>query len=317
MKGRLLALSSAAVLTVYAAGYARTRSAAEMLEAEERRPQMPRPGSHDRTPIPATPGNPALVPASPGATATAAPVPPAATAASGAAAQESSASARRASEATPETRAAQAIADAVAKGSPAAAQGALAAAQRDAAAPAPVSQIASAASSAADTSSAASRAMQPAQTAQASDASHASQTASPAPQAAQPVVTAQTAPAQPAQIAQAVPVAQIAKAEGGAPAQSEGLGAQAALAKWKDGKYTGWGTCRHGDLQATVQIENGRIVTASISQCLTRYPCDWIKPLPPQVVQRQSAETDYVSGATESTNAFYYAVLQALGKASQ
>ena len=40
-------------------------------------------------------------------------------------------------------------------------------------------------------------------------------------------------------------------------------------------------------------------------------------PLPPQVVQRQSALVDYISGATESTNAFYYAILQAIGKAQQ
>ena len=34
--------------------------------------------------------------------------------------------------------------------------------------------------------------------------------------------------------------------------------------------------------------------------------------LPPQVVSRQSPEVDYVSGATQSTNAFYYAVVEAL-----
>jgi len=33
------------------------------------------------------------------------------------------------------------------------------------------------------------------------------------------------------------------------------------------------------------------------------------------VVERQSAEVDYVTGATQSTNAFYYAVVQALSKA--
>jgi uncharacterized protein with FMN-binding domain len=34
-----------------------------------------------------------------------------------------------------------------------------------------------------------------------------------------------------------------------------------------------------------------------------------------QVVTRQSPEVDYVTGATQSTNAFYYAVVQALSKA--
>lgn len=83
----------------------------------------------------------------------------------------------------------------------------------------------------------------------------------------------------------------------------------------KDGVYNGWGTSRHGDIQASVEIEGGRIVSAYISQCLTRYPCSWISQLPPQVVTRQSANVDYVSGATQSTNAFYYAVLEALAKA--
>ena len=83
----------------------------------------------------------------------------------------------------------------------------------------------------------------------------------------------------------------------------------------KDGTYTGWGTSRHGDIQATVQIKDGKIAFAAISECLTRYSCSWIAALPPQVLARQSADVDVVSGATESTNAFYYAVIEALNKA--
>jgi uncharacterized protein with FMN-binding domain len=64
-----------------------------------------------------------------------------------------------------------------------------------------------------------------------------------------------------------------------------------------------------------VEIKGGRIVGAVISQCLTRYSCSWVSHLPAQVVARQSAEVDYVSGATESANAFYYAVLKALAQA--
>jgi uncharacterized protein with FMN-binding domain len=85
--------------------------------------------------------------------------------------------------------------------------------------------------------------------------------------------------------------------------------------QYKDGKYLGWGTSRHGDIQAEVVIEGGRIASATIAQCLTRYDCSVIAKLPPQVAQRQSPETDYVSGATQSTNAFYYAVVEALSKA--
>jgi uncharacterized protein with FMN-binding domain len=83
-------------------------------------------------------------------------------------------------------------------------------------------------------------------------------------------------------------------------------------AQFKDGVFYGWGTSRHGDIQAAVEIENGRIVGAYVSQCRTQYSCSWVSALPPEVVQRQSAEVDYVSGATQSSNAFYYAVMAAL-----
>jgi uncharacterized protein with FMN-binding domain len=86
--------------------------------------------------------------------------------------------------------------------------------------------------------------------------------------------------------------------------------------RFKDGTYSGWGSCRHGDLEATVVITGGRIVSATISQCLTRYPCHtWLAPLPAQVVARQGPNVDYVSGATDSTDAFYGAVYDALFKA--
>lgn len=84
---------------------------------------------------------------------------------------------------------------------------------------------------------------------------------------------------------------------------------------YNDGTYLGWGTSRHGDIQASVTITNGRITAASIAQCWTRYSCSWVSHLPPQVVARQSPECDYVSGATQSANAFYWAVVDALNKA--
>ena len=62
-------------------------------------------------------------------------------------------------------------------------------------------------------------------------------------------------------------------------------------------------------------IKEGRIVGAVISECLTRYSCSWIAALPGQVIERQSPEVDFVSGATQSTDAFYYAVVEALKKA--
>src|SRR5208282_1895512 len=55
--------------------------------------------------------------------------------------------------------------------------------------------------------------------------------------------------------------------------------------------------------------------SATIAQCRTRYRCDVIDRLPPQVPLRQSPDVDYVSGATQSADAFYGAVVAALGKA--
>jgi uncharacterized protein with FMN-binding domain len=83
----------------------------------------------------------------------------------------------------------------------------------------------------------------------------------------------------------------------------------------KDGTYLGWGSCRHGDLQASVVIEGGRIVRAAIAQCFTRYSKNVIAQLPGQVVVRQSADVDQVSRATESSDAFYQAVTEALALA--
>jgi uncharacterized protein with FMN-binding domain len=64
-----------------------------------------------------------------------------------------------------------------------------------------------------------------------------------------------------------------------------------------------------------VVIEGGRIKSAKIAQCLTRYSCEALEILTRQVTDRQSPETDFVSGATQSTNAYYYAVVDALSQA--
>lgn len=91
--------------------------------------------------------------------------------------------------------------------------------------------------------------------------------------------------------------------------------ADTAHAGYRDGTYSGWGTSRHGDIEATVEIRGGRIVSADISQCRTRYSCSRIAQLPPQVLARQTPEVDHVSGATQSSDAYYYAVAEALKKA--
>ncbi|MFN7982155.1 MAG: hypothetical protein U0Q11_09875 [Vicinamibacterales bacterium] len=120
------------------------------------------------------------------------------------------------------------------------------------------------------------------------------------------------APAQPA-----VPPVDIATAPAAAvpvPADAKAT-APVEPPKYNDGTFVGWGYCRHGQIQSTIVIEHGRIVSAEITQCGTRYSCDWIAKLPGQVVSRQSAEVDFVSGASESADAFYYSIEDALKKA--
>jgi uncharacterized protein with FMN-binding domain len=93
------------------------------------------------------------------------------------------------------------------------------------------------------------------------------------------------------------------------PAQDPAKGA------YKDGTFYGWGTSRHGDIQAAVVIESGRIAVARVERCLTRYSCNWITPIPPRILTKQATTYDYVSGATESSDAFQDAVAEALSQA--
>jgi uncharacterized protein with FMN-binding domain len=117
-------------------------------------------------------------------------------------------------------------------------------------------------------------------------------------------------PAAPAPLAPPVPVVAAAPAPV-APAAA----AKPAAPTFKDGIFFGWGHCRHGDLQASVEIKGGRIVASAIAQCFTRYSQNVIAALPPEVVERQSNNVDWVSGATESSDAFFYAVGEALKQA--
>lgn len=105
-------------------------------------------------------------------------------------------------------------------------------------------------------------------------------------------------------------------AQAAPPVQAEGSGTlPAPKESWRDGTYSAWGFSPHGDIEATVRIAGGRIESAVISQCRTRYSCGVIEMLLPQVALRQSADVDYVSGATQSADAFYEAVFTALDKA--
>lgn len=120
------------------------------------------------------------------------------------------------------------------------------------------------------------------------------QTETPAPAVAAVVAASKTAPA-------IEPTSPTESAEAAAPAP-----------RWLDGYYTGWGQSRHGDIQAFVRIENGRIVDAGVASCETRYPCDVIERILLQPVEFQSADVDRVSRATESADAYYNGLVMAL-----
>ncbi|MCO7176524.1 FMN-binding protein [Sporolactobacillus kofuensis] len=84
---------------------------------------------------------------------------------------------------------------------------------------------------------------------------------------------------------------------------------------YKDGSYSGEGMNRIGSVAVSVTIQKGKIERVQITDCTTSYPERLIDQLPQQVVSRQSSNVDNVSGATESTDNFKTAVMDALSKA--
>lgn len=88
-----------------------------------------------------------------------------------------------------------------------------------------------------------------------------------------------------------------------------------ATSGYKDGTYSGVGNSRHGSIQVSLVVAQGRITSVQITSCRTRYPCSWVSQLPGEVLQTQSARVNYVSGATASSQAFMGAVASALAHA--
>ncbi len=86
-------------------------------------------------------------------------------------------------------------------------------------------------------------------------------------------------------------------------------------ARWRDGAYTGHGDSPHGDLDVRVVIKEGRIIEASIEACNTRYPCEVIDRMVRQAVLIQSSNVDYMSRATESSEAYFEGLSEALNTA--
>ncbi|MBI0580867.1 FMN-binding protein [Neobacillus cucumis] len=84
---------------------------------------------------------------------------------------------------------------------------------------------------------------------------------------------------------------------------------------YKDGTFTGTGMNRRGFIDVAVTIKNDKITTVEIGHFAMHYSESDIVGLPDEVVQKQSAQVNNVSGATYSTQAFEDAVMDALSHA--
>jgi uncharacterized protein with FMN-binding domain len=93
-------------------------------------------------------------------------------------------------------------------------------------------------------------------------------------------------------------------------------GTPTAAGAYRDGTYTGSGDSRRGGFSVAVTVRGGRIAEVEITDAWTQYPASRVAALPGQVLARQSARVDRVSGATYSGAAFQQAVQQALAQAS-
>jgi uncharacterized protein with FMN-binding domain len=92
-------------------------------------------------------------------------------------------------------------------------------------------------------------------------------------------------------------------------------GGSATASGYRDGRFTGTGTSQYGDVSVEVTVKGQRVVSVEITAATTFFPANAASPLIPEVIARQSAPVDIVSGATGSSKAFHGAVQHALGKA--
>jgi uncharacterized protein with FMN-binding domain len=84
---------------------------------------------------------------------------------------------------------------------------------------------------------------------------------------------------------------------------------------YRDGTFSGEASNRIGDVQVAVTTKQDKIVAVKITSCTTSYSESNIAGLPQEVLSRQSANIDFVSGATLSSEDFQGAVQQALQQA--
>lgn len=139
-----------------------------------------------------------------------------------------------------------------------------------------------------------------------------------APETISPALAAATAPATTPtpRTDSATAIARAIAAASPTPAVATAPGVSVATTAYRDGTFTGSGTSRFGGFEVAVTIAGGKITAVDITRATTRYPASRVARLPGQVIERQSASVDMVSGATASSRAFRDAVAQALDQAS-
>jgi uncharacterized protein with FMN-binding domain len=84
---------------------------------------------------------------------------------------------------------------------------------------------------------------------------------------------------------------------------------------YKNGTYTGTGSNRRGSIEVAVTINNDKITDVTISNFAMHYSESDVVGLPDEVLQKQSARVNNVSGATYSTKAFQDGIQDALSQA--
>lgn len=85
--------------------------------------------------------------------------------------------------------------------------------------------------------------------------------------------------------------------------------------QYKSGTFEGSGSNRRGSLGVKVTITNDKITDVEISHFAMHYSEKDVVGLPEEVIQKQSAQVQNVSGATYSTQAFQDAIENALTQA--
>jgi uncharacterized protein with FMN-binding domain len=85
--------------------------------------------------------------------------------------------------------------------------------------------------------------------------------------------------------------------------------------QYKNGTFEGSGSNRRGSIGVKVSISNDKITDVEISHFAMHYSEKDVVGLPEEVIQKQNAQVENVSGATYSTQAFQDAIENALTQA--